>query len=358
MRFFAFLAVFFFHGLPAPVPWLHTGPARVLATGEAALKLSGESGVGLFFLLSAYLIAELLRREQQISGTIDLKLFYIRRTLRIWPLYYLAVGLGFALGLHTAAYHLSVSELLTFLFFVKNWDVVYRGWNWNPTYILWTISAEEQFYLVWPYAQKVLNRRRLMILCVIAFITISSIALWPRGLFALRGVTEQCLLMAYFPVGGLIALLLNGRRREAGLLECAALFIGGLVFWLLGSYCRVQGSSGLANEALGRAAVLVGTVALFFAFFESKPSWWARPLVYCGKISYGLYVFHVFWIQMVKSLLGVLGAVPSGRLSYPATYLTLALGATLLTATASYELFEKRFLRLKDRFAVVASRAA
>ena len=99
LRFYAFLGVFVCHTLPneatfysilhLPMPWIWSAVVR-----------SGAAGVDLFFVLSAFLITSLLLRERQDTGKISLRLFYIRRILRIWPLYFLVVGLGVVLA-HT-----------------------------------------------------------------------------------------------------------------------------------------------------------------------------------------------------------------------------------------------------------------
>ena len=100
LRFYAFLGVFvchslpldaaFYHSLHLPMPWLW-----------GAVAVSGASGVDLFFALSAFLITSLLLRERQETGGLSLRLFYIRRILRIWPLYFLVIAMGVVLA-HTA----------------------------------------------------------------------------------------------------------------------------------------------------------------------------------------------------------------------------------------------------------------
>src|SRR6202034_4536316 len=93
LRFYAFLGVFIYHTLPSQVLFyrrLHLPLAGVWA----AIAKAGASGVDLFFALSAFLITSLLLRERQETGGISLRLFYTRRILRIWPLYFLVVALG------------------------------------------------------------------------------------------------------------------------------------------------------------------------------------------------------------------------------------------------------------------------
>jgi peptidoglycan/LPS O-acetylase OafA/YrhL len=360
MRFYAFLSVFLIHGLPSPVLALHTGADRAIALAELVIERSGESGVALFFLLSAYLITELLRREKDVSGSVHLQKFYIRRALRIWPLYYLVLVIGLVLSATIPSYRLGWTDVLTYVFFVKNWDIVFRGWLWNPIFILWTVSAEEQFYVVWPFAQKMFNKRSLMVLCVAAMIAIPLLVFQPDWVLVRHGVTQQIFTFIYFPIGSMIALVLEGRRRQVGAVTSLAMLAAGLALWLVGSYLVIgDGASGvpLATLILGKFVILLGTVVTFFAFFWSDPKLALRPLIYLGKISFGLYVFHVMVIYGVEWCAGRLGFPATGHLSYVIVNLGLALALTIVTATLSYEFYEKRFLVLKDRFAIVHSRA-
>src|SRR5580704_10177801 len=91
LRFFAFLAVFLFH-FNRPVDlYVQHGIPRVVALTATSLIQGGVFGVDLFFVLSAYLITELLIREKEVCGSLDVKGFYLRRILRIWPLYFFAI---------------------------------------------------------------------------------------------------------------------------------------------------------------------------------------------------------------------------------------------------------------------------
>jgi peptidoglycan/LPS O-acetylase OafA/YrhL len=115
------------------------------------LGKGGAYGVDLFFVLSAYLITELLFREKEQRGTLDVKGFYVRRLLRIWPLYYVFVPLAFAIPFFNPGREFSVRYLLPFLMLAGNWSLTLQGWHAGPVVIpLWSISVEEQFYLLWP----------------------------------------------------------------------------------------------------------------------------------------------------------------------------------------------------------------
>src|SRR6202789_3606958 len=178
LRFYAFLGVFvchtlpvhetFYRGLHMPLPWLWV-----------PLVLSGSAGVDLFFALSAFLITSLLLRERQETGGISLRSFYIRRILRIWPLYFLLIALGVVLAHTSADQNLPWYYVAGYLLFLGNWvQAVFGGPN-SICFPLWTVSIEEQFYLVWPLAAKMLKRRGMIIAAVITILlaTVSRVGL-------------------------------------------------------------------------------------------------------------------------------------------------------------------------------------
>ena len=94
LRFFAFLAVFLFHFSRPVDTYVEHGVPRLVATVVNSLMQGGVFGVDLFFVLSAYLITDLLLREKEKFGELNVKSFYLRRILRIWPLYYFYIGLA------------------------------------------------------------------------------------------------------------------------------------------------------------------------------------------------------------------------------------------------------------------------
>ncbi len=154
LRFFAFLMVFLFH--------LGARNESVSAlVGKAAgrcFRENGWVGVQFFFILSGYLIVTLLLREEADYGRIDLKAFWVRRILRIWPLFYLTVALTFFLipalqgefqsgaGAENIRRHLG-----WFLLFLGNWSMALQGpVSLDSQSILWSVCVEEQFYIVVP----------------------------------------------------------------------------------------------------------------------------------------------------------------------------------------------------------------
>src|SRR5215469_2773011 len=147
LRFFAFFAIFLWHIRPI-AGWVAVAPHRnVTETLPIALWRAGEFGVDLFFTLSAFLITELLTREKFQFGRIDVRSFYVRRILRIWPLYFGFLGVLFLSLAILPGAHVPWRALPGFAVFLGNF-VMYRG-VFVPLSlgILWSVSLEEQFYL-------------------------------------------------------------------------------------------------------------------------------------------------------------------------------------------------------------------
>lgn len=347
LRFFAFFAVYITHSLSHnPADWARYHFPRIAAELMAAIARSGRFGVTLFFLLSAYLITSLLLREKSATGNVRLGSFYIRRILRIWPLYF------FVLGVATAwpwTGRLPLSYLAWFLLLAGNWVRIILGPPYSWASILWSISIEEQFYLSWPLAAKRFTRRALLS---------SSV-----GLIALANLTRIYLATSSpqldlvwfntfaqldsFGTGILCAILLNEFVPRFSLAMRS--FFGGTGLVLLVG-CGHFASENRAFVIFGYPAGTAGCLLLFLAVYGLAISF--RPLVYLGKISYGLYAYHMLALTLMGQALG-------GRSGTPLRFLTYWCGGLIITlsfASLSYRWLESPFLRLKEHFAVIRSR--
>ena len=149
LRFFAFSWVCALHYLryPAGVLIDHGFPTAI-AVAIASLLRAGVFGVDLFFALSSYLITELLLREKNSFGSVDVGSFYLRRILRIWPLYFLFIAIGM-IPFFNPGHALTWHYVACLLLLSGNWGVI-RYWWPIPSIVgpLWTVSIEEQFYLL------------------------------------------------------------------------------------------------------------------------------------------------------------------------------------------------------------------
>lgn len=331
LRLAAFLLVFVVHGprLPGGVWWQDWFNQYALA---------GASGLCLFFLLSSYLITELLLREREQTGTLDLKKFYIRRTLRIWPLYYTGILLGVVFGLFYPDYRFHGKDLVRMLLLV--------GWmgeflEHNPFGILWSISVEEAFYAVWP----VLARRRWLVPASVLLIPISVTA----SAWVARSWFNPLVHFLYFATGAILALLLHRRSWNLSKRFVFLFLISGLAMALF-AY-----SPYVTYWPLRYFLLDVECVLLFLGFLGIPEKAMVKRFTYLGQISYGLYVFHAAVLFFVEQLFMVVWQGRHHILAFVGTYL-FSLLATAGLAHLSFRYWETPFLRLKKRYERVHSR--
>jgi peptidoglycan/LPS O-acetylase OafA/YrhL len=363
LRFCAFLGVFFYHLRPHAIPpeLLRYTTLPLVSTlarlGSDAME-AGKFGVDLFFVLSAYLITELLVREKTKRGFLDVKAFYVRRILRIWPLYFFFIGLACALPVFMAGQVFTWQYVLAFLLLSGNWICALHGFPASVALPLWSVSIEEQFYLLWPQVVRRVSAKR-MAEVAIGLLVMASVV---RFVLLAAHTTMQLLWYSTFTrldgiaVGILISLVLRGRVPS---LSMRVRFL--FVFLGLGG---LMGASELLGSDLIAAPTLLGMLGfplvgaactlLFLSVFgfpaeRVRMVGWLR-LVYLGKISYGLYVYHFLALLLARSAIGPL------RMAIYPVYVLLGFALTVAFSMASYHFLELPFLKLKERFTYVRSR--
>lgn len=341
LRFVAFLLVFIHH-LPA-------SSSSVLSL----VKDQGWVGVHLFLVLSAYLLTSILQREHQLTGGVSIARFYVRRGLRIWPLYvaFVVVVVGWTFAKHQWRED-SLLRVGGLLLFVDNVISGFQGMNRLPfSGHLWTISLEEQFYLVLPWLLSawLAHRRRLRFALMVLWllnVLARSVAV---SLSAPHPLIWTSVFSADALVFGTAIAALESRPERGGLAVLSLVGVGGLFSGALLSPMSEVGPHQVALYVL----VGAGASALCIACLHAP---WFRflgvgPLRYLGKISYGLYVFHFVGIAAAEVILRRLGVQGWGPM------FLVAMAATVALSALSYEVFERHFLKLKRRFETVHSRA-
>lgn len=358
LRFFAFFAVFLHHALPHQQAfWTGLNVPAVPATLLAATGATGAFGVDLFFALSAYLITELLLREKELIGAVDLKAFYVRRVLRIWPLYFAFIALAIGMQFFVPGQVLGWQATLAFSALAGNWWIVLFGFPQSVIFPLWSVSIEEQFYLLWPAVARWV---RVPTMAAIAT-GMLVVATCTRFYLGTHGATETqvwCNTLARLdPIAGgiLLAIGLRGGSPAWRFHTRVALLAGGITTVAIAAVvCQVKADPlTTARIAIGYPLAALGAVAILLGVITASAPLSKSALVYLGRISYGLYVFHVLGLMTSDFV------VPRGYSTFGlyALKIAVALGITVVLSAASYRWIEQPFLRMKKRFTHVVSRA-
>jgi peptidoglycan/LPS O-acetylase OafA/YrhL len=364
LRLFAFLFVFFVHRLDlAPIDsheyyWAFH------------LSLLGNYGVPLFFFLSAFLITELLIREQDIFGQINIKSFYLRRILRIWPLYFTFFYIIVFLTSTTTVFGspIPTETQIAFTFFSGNWNITFNQWQSYCINPLWSVSVEEQLYIILPLIVFYAGRRGLKIFSystiAISYLTITYYALHPTPGFSGQW-TNSFVQFQFFAAGILCSVYLNGKQPQLNIFARLLMFILGVGCWLIASIvCEINADAPhlatIGQSVSGWILILIGVMLMFFSLLGISSKYLPNPLIYLGRISFGMYIVHItiYWIiyRIFKDEL-VLVSDKMGLANWKNELgLVLAFMITVSFATLSYHFFEKPFLKLKNRFTLVPSR--
>jgi len=321
----------------------------------------GAFGVSIFFVLSGFLITYLLLEEQK-EAPIQIKHFYIRRVLRIWPLYYLIVVLGFFIVPHigflqvptySAGMGDSLGRFLLFAGLSANVAFVYL-----PTVafanILWSVAVEEQFYLIWPHVVK-FKRTLLwiMLLLIVGYLALKFFAGEVDSKFEELVIRTRFSSMIIGGIGAYLVFTKHSLIKYAYTrITQVTLFL--LFALLLLNYIDFKSIEFLQEELL--SLVVCGLILNIATNPQSIVKLEHPVLNYFGKISYGLYVYHLFAVVLVLKGLHTLLPIRewSPWISYP-----LTLGSILLLTTGishlSYRYFESYFLKKKVKFSTVLS---
>lgn len=326
---------------------------------EGTSQISPFAGyaVTMFFALSGFLITYLLLEELRVKGAINIRNFYIRRILRIWPLYYLYLALSIA-TIYLFGESIEFRALPFYLLLFANVPFVF-GIAIKFVGHYWSLGVEEQFYSFWPWIVK----KSRSLLRVTVLICISLILLkWVLSHFDIRlhersvnwpfemmyNTRFQCML-----IGAIGAILYF--RKNALLLKITNNYAAQAAAWSV--IALIAANHYHVSEFIDHEFISVVTVVLIIGQIRKTKRIINLDLPvfdFVGKISFGIYVFHPLVIFYLSKVL----IFHDGRGSNYFLVYFLSLALTLVVAHLSYFYFEKRFLSLKGKYSAVKSSAS
>ena len=395
LRFLAFFVVFINHVVATMG---HKTTNEFISKIKTEYLLNGDLGVNFFFVLSGFLITFLLIREKEDTQTISLKSFYARRILRIWPLYFLVLFIGlkivplFTTALPAGFPVLTYTHVLDpnyYIFFFGNFDYLKNGISNAIVGILWSVSVEEQFYLFWPLLLLMVPVKHLSKV----FVVLIGFSIYYR-LYGMGGRSQNLMqhyhtfsCLSDLATGAMFAWLARSQKfldffKKMNPFVIALIYIIG--FGLIAMRMEFFRWEPTQNEFLQKIQFNgIGEVprpqqywrsfmpvvySMFFGFVLMEQIFSERSIFKIGKIklfsalgkiSFGLYCYHmvaIFIVVYVAGLLGFNATAPDKYLVI--TEALIALGLTILISWLSYNYFEKFFLNLKHKLSAPKEKVA
>jgi peptidoglycan/LPS O-acetylase OafA/YrhL len=307
----------------------------------------GWAGVDLFFVLSGFLITRILLKNAARSSY--WAPFYVKRAGRIFPALLLLFPFVFALSRHVG-----IVGLFGYVFFLGNYMNLTR-YSAGLLVILWSLAIEEHFYLLWPFAIRYFSIiRNLQLLCAILLLEpilrlaatseVSSYApIYYMTWFRLDSITA----------GSLLALL-AGYPRAAGILRRWSLFCSSITVAIFGTLWLIFGAAftPLANSAvfnsMGYSLSSLSSFFLIAHLTGDNSSLIAKllsfkPLVFIGRISYGMYLFHLIVLAITRRILHI--GTGGAWITATRNIFLLDLALVILVAWLSFRFFEEPMIR-------------
>ncbi len=328
--------------------------------GHTAIDSLGHKSVSFFFVLSGFLITYLLLSEHNRTGRIHVAKFYMRRILRIWPLYFLIVALALLVmpllvgkTFEQAPFGLPV--ILSLLLFFPNLLRIFR-----PTIVganqLWSVGIEEQFYLIWPLLVRAFVHRIIPFLISFLALKLFVHAILIFSVDQMIGSSWQLRLMqierlyALFPVeqmavGGLGAsLIFNNKQSILKFIYSPILILFSTAGIVILALYGIHAFFLTYIEAVFFTVIIMGICK--YPLLHNPLEW--KPFKHLGNISYGIYMWHTIAIALVLTALKSLGW--SDHIYFGLILNASSVILTLIISHFSYTYFEKPFLKLKSQF--------
>ncbi|HON18970.1 MAG TPA: acyltransferase [Salinivirgaceae bacterium] len=357
LRALCFLSVFFFHSFYTKIDSIKDTWTYQFLT--RTLFVNGNLGVNFFFVLSGFLITYLLIEEKKLNGNISLKNFWIRRILRIWPLFYFCVFFGFVIfPIAKTLFGETPSESadpIYYVTFINNFDMLKKGLpDASILGVLWSVAIEEQFYLLWPVVLYFFPIKRYWVPFTIIITTSLIFRFFNNDLLVHELHTLSCIGDMTIGAFGAWAVSTSdsflSKIENLSRFKILLIYISFLIVYLF------RADLLLSNEfirVLERSFIAIIILFIILEQNYSHKSFFKLSrfpfLSNLGKITYGLYCLHFLGILTVLTITNLLGWNQHlWQVIILETSLSLLL--SILISHLSYKYYESPFLRLKDRF--------
>ena len=357
LRAFAALAVVFHH-IELYKDFMNINSLYDVSIAKSFIENLGKKGVYLFFVLSGFLITYLLLEEKLVTGKISVSKFYSRRILRIWPLYFIILGVGFFLlpFVHNTFPSFFETQtffneridnlvygknLLLFLFFFSNIALSVFGMVAGASQS-WSVSVEEQFYFIWPWIIKFFSNILWIVLLLI--IIVMSVINYKINSFVSFPFLQAFLAsfnIDFMAIGGIIAIVYRNykdivQKVVTNKVLIVLVFVS-VIFHLLYP---------ISHVTLGLSFGL-----LILIFIENNVK--IKLFSELGKWSYGIYMYHPMVMYFSFALVDKMDI--TSFVGRNLAYYVLIIGITISMSYFSYKYIELYFLKLKDKVSLVTS---
>lgn len=336
----AVLAVFFYHGLY----WTGATSSNHLARLFIKSTAIGWLGVNLFFVLSGFLITGVLMDAKGKPSFY--RNFYLRRVLRILPAYLALIAILILVG------WLHFQSAMMALLFIANYSYIFHFGGYGP---FWSLSVEEQFYLIWPNIVGRVSTRALLIISAVLCL-IEPLLRWltASGHLSLGNVHILTYLIAdNLALGALAAIFARSSygTLHNGIRLGQALCLAGLVVFAVGYPFGIMhriSAFGAAFQIVPWNLIFTGILLLSLGLRSSlASSIWTAPLRFFGNISYGLYLIHVLiFVRYDDNVPHISNPALRHFLQEWFVRFVLAGGISILIAWLSRTFYEERFLKM------------
>lgn len=353
LRFLAAFSVFVFHFFRDINGFYPDLKLNAIFRAIMVVANKGALGVSLFFVLSGFLITYLILQEKKQTGSFSLWKFLVRRTLRIWPLYFIVVAIGFLLFPYLIDGYSTTHRPLFYLFFLANFDEIYNPISDSVNFLsaLWSVAVEEQFYLFWSLLLFPLLKWKNFKLEYLLFLLmlLSLIFSWMNRdnekiiYFHTFSVCQDILTGAFIGIA-----VFNGKTWIKKITELSTWKI--VLIYLIGFGIIITKNKFFAGDLIVLERFVI---SLFFGFIILEQSLGKNSFIkigkwnwmnYLGKISYGFYVYHLIVLYLVAHFIHTQGWIGYYLIS---VYFICSLIGVILISALSYRFIESPILKLK-----------